>query len=66
MAVLLFTILLLDMTTSGLAINRDKHTGERPDHRAALDAGRAFRLHTGRHLSGASERGCWPKRICIP
>ena len=57
MAFLLFTNLLLDMTTNGLAISRNQNNRGRPNHRAALDAGSGFCLHTGRHRPGASERG---------
>jgi hypothetical protein len=34
-------------------------TIETPNYRAALDAGRAFCLHTWRYCPDASERGCW-------
>ncbi len=50
--------LLCRRAVSALMVLTFQRSGRMPNHRAALDAGRAIWLHVGRYWPGASERGC--------
>ena len=46
------------LLVSALMVLTFQRSGRMPNHRAALDAGRAIWLHVGRYWPGPSERGC--------